>query len=175
MLVRNLCSVHAHLLALFSLFDRFLSTALQVVMFMTLQKNDAQNRSGWNLFSAVNQMDAWSSWLPNRQLLGGGGDSCSSPFLNFFYFFVLSQKNLRRAKCPSRQRRRRRGERHEIESSLQTSVCKRLHILFMQHLLWQELWTKVFVMDLKTFKTCLEIETTFIHVECQPRIIENWT
>ncbi|KAG7237305.1 hypothetical protein INR49_032488 [Caranx melampygus] len=44
-------------------------------------------------------------------------------------------KNLRRAKRPNQQRRRRRGERHEIKSTLQISVCKRLHILFMQHLL----------------------------------------
>ncbi|XP_032374111.1 protein LYRIC isoform X1 [Etheostoma spectabile] len=45
------------------------------------------------------------------------------------------KKNLRRAKRLSWQRRKRRGEKHETESILQTSVCKRLDILFMQHLL----------------------------------------
>lgn len=64
----------------------------------------------------------------------------------FLHYLCFPQKNQRRTKRPSRQRRRRPGERHE--TTLQTSVCKRLDILFMQHLFVRRTLTRVFVVDL---------------------------
>ena len=85
--------------------------------------------------------------------------------------FWFPQKNLRRAKHPNQQRRRRQGERHEIESTWQTSVCKELHILFMQHHLWQGLWTRVFKMNIP-WTHVWKMKTIFIHVGCQS--VDHW-